>query len=131
MIGMPENPFESMKHHLRQRLHDHARSRWQLSGIDVRFRGRFAYVEARLHGGAYARLCRLRFDGPPHTWGFAIRLPDEGIYQDSLVPSGYPAGSPEEALDYACAFLFADPDAHTTPPPHATDRSDAELDRNV
>ncbi len=131
MIGMPENPPESMKHHLRQHLNEHARSRWQLSGIDVRFRGRFAYVEARLHGGAYARLCRLRFDGPLHTWGFAIYLPDEGIYQDSLLPSGYSSGSPEEALDCACAFHFADPDAHATPPLPSTNRSDAGLDRNA
>ncbi len=120
MSGMPKNPPESMKRHLRQRLNDHARSRWQLSGIDVRFRGGFAYVEARMHGGAYAPLCRLRFDGLLDTWGFAIYLPGGGTYQDSLLPSGYPSGSPEEALDCACAFHFADPDAHTTPPPLST-----------
>ncbi|MFF0868461.1 hypothetical protein ACFYUV_42355 [Nonomuraea sp. NPDC003560] len=112
MSSMPKSPPESVKRHLRQRLNDHARSRWQVSGIDVRFRGEFAYVEARLQGGAYARLCRLRFEGLPHTWAFALYLPSDDIYQNSPLPSGHLSGSPEEALDCACAFHFADPEVH-------------------
>ncbi|WP_180903601.1 hypothetical protein [Nonomuraea indica] len=114
---MPRYPTEETRQHLRRRLNDHARSRRQVAGIDVSFRGEFAHIVARLHGGAYARLCRLRFTGCPDVWGLALYLPDEGLYQDSLLPDGSSAGSPEDALDRACAFQFADPDVPTPVPP--------------
>lgn len=114
---MPKNPPEEMRQHLRQRLNDHARSRWQVAGIDVRFRGELAYIEARLQGGAYARLCRLHFTGLPDTWGLALYLPDEDRYQDSLLPDGSSSGSPEDALDYACAFQFTVPGVPAPVPP--------------
>ncbi|MFE0512837.1 hypothetical protein [Streptomyces sp. NPDC058964] len=112
---MPKSPPQPMKDNLRQRLDDYGRSRWQLSGVDVRFRGAFANVECRLPGGAYVPLCRLRFGGVLHTWGFAVYLASKGTYHDSLLPSGFPVGSPEEALDCACNLYLSDPDALTTP----------------
>jgi hypothetical protein len=121
---MPKNPPEEIRQYLRQRLNDHARSQWQVVGIDARFRGEFAYITARLRGGAYARLCRLRFTGLPHTWGFALYLPEEDLYQDSFLPDGSPSGSPEEALDCACAFQFADPDVSAPVPPFHFQRTD-------
>ncbi|MGP8303613.1 hypothetical protein ACTPOK_38010 [Streptomyces inhibens] len=112
---MPKSPPESMKDNLRQRLDEHSRTRWQLSGVNVRFRGTFAYVEGRLPGGAYVPLCRLRFGGVLHSWGFAIYLASKGTYHDSLLPSGLPVGSPEEAFDCACGLYLSGPDALTTP----------------
>lgn len=46
-------------------------------------------------------LCRLRFTGVLHTWGFALYLASNDSYRDNILSSGLPAGSPEEALDCA------------------------------
>ncbi|WP_434592928.1 hypothetical protein [Streptomyces sp. A5-4] len=105
---MPKNPPESMQHSLRQRLNDHARNRWpQLAGVKVRYRAGFAYVEGELTDGECLPLCRLRFTGVLHTWGFALYLASRDGYEDNILPSGLPAGSPEEALDCAC-HLYLD-----------------------
>jgi len=53
-----------------------------------------------------AALCRL---GQPV--GFAIHLASTNGYQDSLLPSGLPVGTPEEALDCARGLYLADPTA--------------------
>ncbi|MER6854066.1 ATP-binding protein [Streptomyces flaveolus] len=91
-----------MQHHLRQRLNRHAREYWlHVDTIAVRFRAGFAYVAAGLPGGESLPLCRLRFTGVPHTWGFALHLADNDSYRDNILPSGLPVGSPEEALDCA------------------------------
>lgn len=99
---MPTNPPESMQHHLRRRLNRHAHRRWpQVNGITVRFRAGFAYVAAELSGRHTLPLCRLRFTGVLHTWGFALYLAGSDSYKDDVLPSGLPTGSPEEALEYA------------------------------
>ncbi|MCC9311730.1 hypothetical protein LN042_32480 [Kitasatospora sp. RB6PN24] len=107
---MPKNPPESMQHHLRQRLNNHARERWpHVNAVTVRFRAGFAYVAAELPGGESLPLCRLRFTGVLHTWGFALYLASSDSYKDNILPSGLPAGSPDEALDCACALYLGDP----------------------
>jgi hypothetical protein len=109
---MPKNPPESMQRSLRQRLNKHAAARWPaLAGIEVRYRAGFAYVDGRLPDGAVLKLCRLRFTGRLHTWGFAIWLASRDGYEENLLPTGLPAGSPEEALDCACGLYLADPTA--------------------
>ncbi|MGX1267146.1 hypothetical protein RKD18_000340 [Streptomyces phaeoluteigriseus] len=50
-------------------------------------------------------LCRLRFTGVLHTWGFALYLASNDSYQDDILPSGLPVGSPEEAL-YCAGDLY-------------------------
>jgi hypothetical protein len=117
MGAMPKNPPESMQHHLRQRLNDHARARWpQLDRVEVRYRAGFAYVDGVLSGGEVLPLCRLRFGGVLHTWGFAIYLASRDGYQDNILPSSLPIGSPEEAFDCACGLYLDDPTAWLTPP---------------
>ncbi|MFJ3224162.1 AAA family ATPase [Streptomyces sp. NPDC086783] len=104
---MPKNPPESMQHHLRRRLNRHARACWpRVDAITVRFRAGFAYVAAELPGGESLPLCRLRFTGVLHTWSFALYLAANGSYRDTVLPSGLPAGSPEEALDCAGALYL-------------------------
>jgi len=56
-------------------------------------------------------LCRLRYAGSAGLWGFAIYLASRDSYQDSVLPSGLPVGTPEEALDTACGLYLADPSA--------------------
>ncbi|WP_030944508.1 ATP-binding protein [Streptomyces sp. NRRL S-646] len=106
---MPKNPPESMQHHLRQRLNTHTTEHWpQLRGVHVRFRAGFAYVDGELKDGERLPLCRLRFTGVLHTWGFALYEAGNDSYRDSILPSGLPAGSAEEALDCA-GDLYLEP----------------------
>jgi hypothetical protein len=111
MDPVPKNPPESMQHHLSHRLNARAKERWpQLTRVQVRFRSGFAYVEGELPGEeGPIPLCRLRFTGVLHTWGFALYLASREKYEDNFLPTGLPFGSPEEALDCACGLYLGDP----------------------
>jgi hypothetical protein len=105
-------PPASTKASLGQRLDARARTRWpQLARVAIRFRGQFAYITGHLPDGQTLPLCRLRYGGYASTWGFAIYRASHDDYQDSILPSGQFAGSPEEALDCACGLYLADPTA--------------------
>jgi hypothetical protein len=105
-------PPESTKNSLSSRLSERARDRWpELAAVDVRFRSNFAYVDGRLADGTVQKLCRLRYGGMAHTWGFAIYRASHDDYEDSFLPTGTMAGSPEEALDCACGLYLSDPTA--------------------
>ena len=103
-------PPASTKTSLQQRLSQHARDRWPaLTRVVVRFRAQYAYVDGQLADGEVLPLCRLRYGGSASQWGFAIYLASKDGYQDSVLPTGYTAGSPEEALDCACGLYLNDP----------------------
>lgn len=93
------------------RLNTRAKERWpQLGGIQVRFRVGFAYVAGKLPSKEEPLpLCRLRFTGVLHTWGFARYLAGSGKYEENFLPTGLPFGSPEEAPDCACGLCLGDP----------------------
>ena len=83
----------------------HARERWpQLVDVLVRYRGAFAYIDGQLPDGTTLPLCRLRYGGSAHTWGFAIYRASHDDYEPSILHNGYPTGSPQEALDCACGL---------------------------
>jgi hypothetical protein len=110
------SPPASTKTSLGYKLRARARERWpQLDGVDVRFRGKYAYVSGQLPGGQELPLCRLRYADSASIWGFAIYRASHGNYQDSHLPSGYPAGTPEEAIDCACGLYLDDPSAWLPP----------------
>lgn len=114
MAAMPTPP-QSTKTSLGQRLRAHARHRWpQLARVEVRFRGSFAYIEGHLADGEALPLCRLRYGGSASQWGFALYRASHDDYQDSVLPNGQLAGSPEEALDCACGLYLNDPTAWLT-----------------
>ena len=105
-------PPPSTKTSLQQRLSARARERWpELAGIDVKFRGEFAYVTGRLKDGDTQPLMRLRYGGSASRWGFAIYLASKDGYQNSALPTGVFAGAPEDALDTACGLYLGDPTA--------------------
>jgi hypothetical protein len=105
-------PPASTKASLTQRLNDRARSRWpDLAGVEVRFRANFAYVDGRYPDGTLVKLCRLRYGGSAHAWGFAIYRASHDDYEDSYLPTGMTAGSAEEALNCACGLYLNDPSA--------------------
>ncbi len=99
---MPAIP-ESTKTSLAQRLSAHARDHWpQLCSVTVRYRGTFAYIDGELTDGETLPLMRLRYGGSAVRWGFAIYLASSNGYNDSILPTGTFAGSPQDALDCAC-----------------------------
>lgn len=81
--------------------------------MQVRFRGQFAYLTGELIDGETLPLRRLRYGGSAHRWGFAIYLASRDGYEDSVLPTGHAAGTPEEALDFACGLYLNDPTAWT------------------
>ncbi|GAB2962734.1 hypothetical protein LWP59_18415 [Amycolatopsis acidiphila] len=110
------SPPESTKISLRQRLQARARDRWPtLASITTRHHGAFAYVSGHLADGTVLPLCRLRYAGSATTWGFAAYLASRDGYENSILPSGYPAGTPEEALDCACGLYLDDATAWQPP----------------
>ena len=110
-------PPESTKTSLRQRLTAHAQTHWpELADLDIRHRGGFAYLTGKLHDGTTIPLCRLRYNGSATLWGFAIYLASKDGYEDSFLPSGLPAGTPQEALDCACGLYLNNPAAWQPPP---------------
>jgi hypothetical protein len=101
---------------LGQRLTSHAEQRWpQISRINTRCRAGFAYIDAVVDDETLP-LCRLRYGGSAHQWGFAIYRASHDDYENSYLPSGYPVGTCEEALDTACGLYLGDPTAWLTPP---------------
>lgn len=107
-------PPASTKASLQQRLSARVRQRWpQLIGVDVRFRGAFAYVSATMPDGEHMPLMRLRYGGSAARWGFAIYLASKDRYEDSVLPTGFTAGTPEDALDTTCGLYLGDPTAWT------------------
>jgi len=102
----------STKTSLTQRLNARARDRWpDLAGVEVRFRANFAYVDGREADGTLLKLCRLRYGGSAHHWGFALYRASHDDYEDAVMPNGMLAGSAEEALDCACGLYLNDPAA--------------------
>ncbi len=96
-----------------QRLTSHAEQNWpQISRINTRYRAGFAYVDAVVDGETL-RLCRLRYGGSAHQWGFAIYRASHNDYEDSYLPTGSMGGAAEDALDTACGLYLGDPTAWT------------------
>ena len=99
-------PPESTKNSLRQRLTTHAHTRWpQITSLDVRYHGAFAYVQTHLADGTTQPFIRLRYSGSARHWGFGLYLASSHRYENQILPSG----SPEEALDCACDLYLTDP----------------------
>ena len=102
-------PPPSTKTSLQQRLSAHARQHWpQLASVDVRFRGAFAYVSGQSPAGDTIALMRLRYGGSATRWGFAIYRASHEDYEDSVLPTGAFAGTPEEALDCTAGLYLGD-----------------------
>ena len=95
-----------------------ARERWpHFAAIDVRWHGQFPYVSGQLPDGTSLPLFRLRYSGSASTWGFAVYRASHDDYEDSILPSGWPAGTPQEALDCACGLYLGDTTAWLSQPP--------------
>jgi hypothetical protein len=109
MCRMPVPP-KSLKTSTVDHLDFHASQRWpQLEEITVAWRGSFGYVTGHLPDGEQLALCRLRYLGLPDQWGFGLYRASSEDYEDSVLPTGSPTGTPEQALDCACGLYLNDP----------------------
>jgi hypothetical protein len=100
---MPPAIPASTKTSLAQRLRQHARQHWpQLTDLHIRYHGQFAYVEGELANGERLPLIRLRYGGSASIWGFGLYLASSDKYENQILPTGIPVGTPQEALDCAC-----------------------------
>ena len=115
MRHMPAIP-ESTRGSITLRLLDHAEQHWpQLNKVQARYRGAFAYITAVLPDGEQIPLCRLRHSGSAHSSGFAIYSAARDRYQDAVLRTGLPIGTPQEALDTACTIHLTAPDNEPGP----------------
>ncbi len=107
MGHMPAIP-ESTRDSITWRLILHAEKNWpQLAKVQVTCRGAFAYAAGILPGGEILPLFRLRYGGSAHSFGFAIYSHASERYEDAVLLTGSPIGTPQEALDTACTIHLA------------------------
>ena len=81
----------------------------QIQTLHTRYRAGFAYIDATLTDGEEVKLCRLRYAGSANQWGFAIYRASHNDYEQAVLPTGWPSGTPEQALDTACGLYLNDP----------------------
>ena len=101
MAAIPQSTRDSVT----VRLLDHAEARWpQLTRVKVTYRGAFGYVTGVLRDGQNIPLCRLRYGGSAHSFGFAIYSAAHDRYQDAVfahrAPRRHPARSPRHRLHH-------------------------------
>ena len=107
MRHMPAIP-ESTRSSIIVRLLDHAEKNWpQLAKVRARYHGSLAYVTGLLRNGEQIPLFRLRYGGSAHSFGFAIYAAARARYEDAILLTGSPVGTPQEALDTACTVHLA------------------------
>jgi hypothetical protein len=69
--------------------------------VKVTYRGSFGHITGVLRDGQRIPLCRLRYGGSAHSFGFAIYSAAHDHYQDAILITGLPTGTPIEALESA------------------------------
>jgi hypothetical protein len=110
MMGHMAAIPDSTRRSITVRLLDHAEKNWpQLAKVRARYHGSFAYITGVLRDGSQIPLFRLRYGGSAHSFGFAIYSAAHDRYEDAVLRTGLPIGTPQEALDTACT-------AHLTRP---------------
>ena len=98
MAAIPESTRSSVA----LRLLDHAEKHWpQLHRVQVTSRAGFAHATGILPGGEQIPLFRPRYGGSAHSFGFAICSAARARYEDAILLTGSPVGTPQEALDTA------------------------------
>ena len=95
---MPAIPA-STRSSITLRLLLHAKEHWpQLGRLQVTYRGGFAYAAAIPPGDDEPQpLFRLRYGGSAHSFGFAVYSSATSRYEDTVLLTGSPVGTPQEA----------------------------------
>src|SRR5260221_13392130 len=106
MAAIPQSTRDSVT----VRLLDHAEADWpQLTRVKVTYRGAFGYVTGLLRDGQNIALCRLRYGGSAHSFGFAIYSAAHDRYQGAVLRARLPTRTPQETPDIACAIHLTGP----------------------
>lgn len=120
-----------IKPRIRQRILDHAEKYYagKYNWIDVRFHGRFCYIDAytepyvdasydpELYGESReeyverlrnkpTHLCRLRYFGDENRWSMAFYTYSHEEYEPCVFTKGSWHGTPEEAFDTGAVYLI-------------------------
>ena len=127
-VNISERVRIRTKERIRRYAEEHFSGKY--TRLDVRFRGKFCYVDAytepedspdrpppdwpetreeyldRLRNTP-THLFRLRYYGDEDRWGLAFYLYSSDKYEMSVFPSGDFRGTPEEAFDTAARFHLA------------------------
>ena len=113
MAAIPESTRSSVA----LRLLDHAEQHWpQLHRVQVTSRAGFADVTGILPDGEQIPLCRLRYGGSAHSFGFAI-------YSAARARYGTPSCSPDHP--------WAHPKKPSTPPAPSTSQASGTNPRRI
>lgn len=124
---------DKIKPRIRKRILDHANKHYsgRFNRIDVRFRGKFCYIDAytepfvseddydqdlfgesseehttRLRNTP-THLCRLRYFGDEDRWSMAFYTYSHEAYEPCFFVTGNWEGRPEEAFDTSSVYLMA------------------------
>ena len=107
------------RHALKKRLETHARTAWKerCAGVDIRFRGKYAYVDVFdrepwfMPGSTRdekeeirqtpVKMCRLGWTGDLELWELAFHRYSDGRYQPSINFDGLGISAPETCFDCA------------------------------
>ena len=120
MRHMPAIP-EPTRSSIIVRLLDHTEKNWpQLAKVRARYHGSFAYITGVLRDGEQIPLFRLRYGGSAHSFGFAIYSPARDRYEDAVMLTGLPIGSPQEALEPPAPSTSQDSDTNPNHDPQRT-----------
>jgi hypothetical protein len=107
-------PPRKLKDEVEDELDHYASQRWpQLEEVTIRWHGSHGYVAGYITEDDAIPLCRITYLGSPGDWGFAIYQASTETYQESVLPGGSTAGTPQDALDCACGLYLAGPGART------------------
>lgn len=111
LAGVPV-PSRKLKDQVEDELDHYASVAWpQLTEVAIRWHGGYGYVTGHLsddEDDEGLALCRIGYLGSAEVWQFAIYQASDNSYHDSVLPSGAPTGTPQEALDCACNLYLAD-----------------------
>ncbi|MBI4333942.1 MAG: hypothetical protein HY673_21990 [Chloroflexi bacterium] len=122
---------DAVKSRISERILDHARKLYasKYNRIDVRFRGRFCYIDAYtepcvpeghdLEGHGESReehierlrntpthLCRLRYFGDEDRWSMAFYTYSHEKYEPCVFNDGSRQGTAEDAFDVSAVYLI-------------------------
>jgi hypothetical protein len=128
MMGhMPAIP-ESTRSSIILRLLDHAEENWpQLAKVRARYHGSFAYITGVLRDGQQIPLFRLRYGGSAHSFGFAIYSAASDRYEDAVLRTGLPTGTPKKRSTPPAPSTSQHPDKNPNPDPDELAESPTKL----
>jgi hypothetical protein len=108
-MPIPPRPLKEL---VEGTLDHYASQAWpQLEEVTIRWRGSYGYLTGHLPDEDLP-LARIEYLGDPQQWAFALRQPDNDDYAETVLPSGQWTGTPQEALDCACAVHLAEAEDH-------------------